>query len=401
MGAVELVGRTEQEIGIEGGDVDREMGRVVHRVEEQPGPHRARQLAGQRHVVDRAEGVGGEPHRHEPRARADLGGEAVGVERAIGPQRNLADDQAAFGEPQPGTAIGLVVELGDDDLVARRTLARHGVRQREGERRHVGAEGDRAPVRGAEESGRLFAHQVQQLVGAPRRGELTVRVGVRLAIVAGDGVDHRRRHLRPRRAVEEGDRQLALAAGEGGELKAGALAVAGGEGHRGPRVGRPQCCHNQGRAGVERRYRRPGRVRVRACAWSARRVLSPSRPIRRECRYAPLPETAHAPLASYRRAPRRDPVRAHVRRRYRWLPRHLLQRQRPSELDRWRRRRRQRCGDQLNWRLCRGPDHSAPARRPPFISRGSTTAAARSARAARRRATRSSPWPRVRSGTPG
>ena len=46
-------------------------------------------------------------------AAADLAGQVLGVQGPVGPEGHLPHDGAPLLEPQPGAAVGLVVELGD------------------------------------------------------------------------------------------------------------------------------------------------------------------------------------------------------------------------------------------------------------------------------------------------
>ena len=70
--------------------------------------------------------------------------ERVQVERAVARLESCRPDGevAVAGDQQPGRYVGIVVDLGDDDLVARFERPRHRVREQEVDRGRVGAEHD-------------------------------------------------------------------------------------------------------------------------------------------------------------------------------------------------------------------------------------------------------------------
>ena len=116
-------------------------------------------LAGHGHgtgdVVDGTQGVGGRADRQE--TRAVIGQAAVqvvpvelaGLRDHLHPEH--ADASLAL-EGTPGVDVGVMVQLGDDHGIARPERPAQGAGQVEGERRHVGAEGDLVR-RGVEEVG--------------------------------------------------------------------------------------------------------------------------------------------------------------------------------------------------------------------------------------------------------
>ena len=86
-------------------------------------------------------------------------------------ERDGPDDDSPFLlERAPRVHVRVVVELGDDDLVARRPAAREGAREVERQRRHVRAEGDLRRVAPEEIRERAAGHaaiiaSVSTLVG--------------------------------------------------------------------------------------------------------------------------------------------------------------------------------------------------------------------------------------------
>ena len=95
-----------------------------------------------------------------------------------------------------------MVEARDQDLVALAELAGRRAREREVERGHARAE-DRLVGRASEPFRGCEARVGDERVGAPARLEVATRVGVGLAQVRRDRVDHLVRHLRPAGPVEE------------------------------------------------------------------------------------------------------------------------------------------------------------------------------------------------------
>ena len=229
MRAVELVGRAEEEVDVHGDHVEREVGRGVDRVDQQPGADGARELPRQGDVVDRPQGVRGVADGDQAGFRGDLAREIFRVEPAVGPEGHLADLDPPLAQMEPGAAVGLVVELGDDDLVPRPHLAHEGMREGEVQTRHVGPEGDLPGARSPQERRRRRPRRVDDHIRFARGDELAVSVGIRAPVIAGDRLDHRIRNLGPRRTVEESERPAVPDPGESGEVLAGALAVGFGE----------------------------------------------------------------------------------------------------------------------------------------------------------------------------
>lgn len=132
--------------------VDRHVRSQVHRVDEE------QRVRGMRHVGDRrqvghgADQVGGSGDRHQPGGRGDhpldlarrkLAGLRVEVGEADGGAHGL-------GGQHPGAHVGVVVEAGHHDLVARTPLLGQGARQVEGQLGHAAPEDDADGV-GAEQ----------------------------------------------------------------------------------------------------------------------------------------------------------------------------------------------------------------------------------------------------------
>jgi hypothetical protein len=202
--AEELVRRAEQHVEPQRVPVEAPVRRVVDAVGPGERARGVREVGDAPGVGDRAEGVRRERERDHPHAVAgQVLLQHVEVERAVRrPQRHRVHRELVVGRHlQPRRHVGVVVELGHEDLVARLQRARHRVRQQEVERRHVRPERDLVRVRAGEVGGggaRVLDDGDRLLRGHERAAEVRVRP----LQVAGHGVDHRPRHLRAAGAVE-------------------------------------------------------------------------------------------------------------------------------------------------------------------------------------------------------
>ncbi len=130
--AEELVRRADEEVRAERPHVHRRVRRVVHTVDVQQG---ARLVDQPRDLRDRGHGadeVGGGGHRDQAGARGELRGDVVGGQLPGGRVEIRAADGDAYplGRLRPGADVGVVVELGDDHLVALRPAGRRGCGRR-------------------------------------------------------------------------------------------------------------------------------------------------------------------------------------------------------------------------------------------------------------------------------
>ena len=138
--------------------------------------------------------------------------QVVVVEReVVGQARDVNHEPEIMRELEPGRDVRVVVERGDDDLVARPQRPREGAAQQEVERGHA------LPERGlsgraAEERRGLLVRQLDELGRPPARLVRRADVRVVLAQVARDRVDDLVGALRSSRAVEE--RESAVERGE-------------------------------------------------------------------------------------------------------------------------------------------------------------------------------------------
>ena len=143
------------------------------------------------------------------------------------------DRQAALARHlPPRVGVRVVVELGHDDLVARCPLAGERAAEMERQRRHVRPEGDLRRL-AAEEVGEGLACAGERGVGLDARRVRPVGVRVVVEEVVGHRVDDRDRDLGPAGPVEVRDGRAAVAAIEGGEVRADRVDGDDGFGRRG------------------------------------------------------------------------------------------------------------------------------------------------------------------------
>ena len=122
---------------------------------------------------------------------------------------------AIFAMSEPGRDVGVVVEAGEQDLVSGLEFAANGAADGEGQRGHVRAEDDFVSA-AVQEVGHGAAGSGDHRVGAAAGGVGSAGVGVVVAQVVGDGVDHALRDLRSAGAVEEGGGVSVDGLGQGG-----------------------------------------------------------------------------------------------------------------------------------------------------------------------------------------
>ena len=217
----ELVGGGQQHVGVETGPVYASVRRQVHAVD----PHqcagvvrRGRQASG---IRDRAQRVRRERERDHARAPCDQCLHGIDAERAVARiQARRADGQAAVaGDEQPGRDVRVVVELGDDDLVARLERPRHRVREQEVDRGRVGAEHDLF-LGAAQEIRRCQVSVVHELLAVDRGHERAAEVRVGAQEIVGHRAGHGIGRLRAPGPVEIDRRKAVHLPAQGGEARA-------------------------------------------------------------------------------------------------------------------------------------------------------------------------------------
>ena len=203
MRAAELVRRADQHVGLDVADVDRLVRGVVDGVHPGERAGLVREPAHAAGVGDRADRVGGPGERDHLGARPELALQVPDVEGGVVTQLDVPDHEVpVVRDLQPGGDPRVVVQAGDEDLVARAERARRGPGQREVERGHVGPEDHLAGL-AAEEAGRPDLGLLEDLPDADARGVARAQVGAGLPERERDRVPHLVRDLSAARGVEE------------------------------------------------------------------------------------------------------------------------------------------------------------------------------------------------------
>lgn len=232
--SVELVGGAGEEVAAPLLDVDEVVWCVVYGVDEDAGAVGVGEFGGAADVVDGAEGVGGGAEGEDPGTFRDSAFQVVPIELSGGGYHaDGAEAEAVLpGDGLPGGDVGVVIEFGDDDLVAGLELAGEGAGEVEGEGGHVIAEGDLFGA-GAEEVGHGLSALVEERVGLVAGRVVPVGVGVVVGEVVGHGVDDGAWRLSPAGPIEVSDRESAVLSLERGELRADLCHVRGDVGYEG------------------------------------------------------------------------------------------------------------------------------------------------------------------------
>jgi hypothetical protein len=159
-------------------------------------------------VGRRADRVGCDREGHHSSAARQLRLQVVEIERQVVVHaRKAHDDAEVMGELEPGGDVGVVVELGADDLVARLQRPRERPRQEKVQGGHARPERDLVRMAGEEPAGR-HAGLFDQLDRVKTRLVRRADVRVVLAEVVRDRVDHLVRALGATGAVEEHERAV-------------------------------------------------------------------------------------------------------------------------------------------------------------------------------------------------
>ena len=127
MRPTELVWRAKQNVGVDLADVDRLVRRVVHGVDPRDRARLVRDLTDARGVGHGPDRIGCPRERDHPGSIAQLLAEIVEVVGRVRVQLDVLDDETAVvGELEPRRDAAVVIERGDDDLVAWAKLASGG-----------------------------------------------------------------------------------------------------------------------------------------------------------------------------------------------------------------------------------------------------------------------------------
>ena len=219
MRSVELVRRAHQQIAADRPDVHERVRREVDRIDEAQGAGIVRKAGGGGDVGDRAEDVRRGADGQELRPRRERALERVPLQLAgRGGHRHGANRQASIARDRaPRIDVAVMIQLGDDHLVARLPVARQGPAQVKRQRRHVRAEGHLFGRR-AEKISQRTARVRDRGVRLLARGVGPVRVRVVMEEVVAHPVDDDGRDLGAAWPVEVGHGMAAVLAAERGKL---------------------------------------------------------------------------------------------------------------------------------------------------------------------------------------
>ena len=213
MRAVELVSTAGQKITAPVLHIHQRMRRIGHRIHETERPHCFSQSHGTLHIVDSAQRIRSGTHCHQSRARCHLSLEIIPVQLSacrVQPYRTQ-HETTVLGDGLPRPAVGVMVQVRHDNLVARLQTTPDGTCQMERERGHVGAED--YFVRCAVQEIRIgLACGENDGIRLHAGGEGPMRIGVVVEQIVGDGRRHTRRHLRTAGPIEIRHRMPALLA---------------------------------------------------------------------------------------------------------------------------------------------------------------------------------------------
>ena len=138
------------------------------------------------------------------------------------------EDNAALAQDQPRPDIGFVVEIGEDDFIARLQLAGHGGRQKPHQYRRGRAQHDLFRAGGIDEPGDFFARQTHPAAGQVRYGVAGPGLDAAGQEVIGDTAGDAAQHLRAPGIVEIGP----VVPGQRRKLRAHECEIEGGCGLR-------------------------------------------------------------------------------------------------------------------------------------------------------------------------
>eukprot|EP00913_Durusdinium_trenchii_P023397 g21975.t1 len=209
--AEKLVRRAGEKIAVECFDLDQPMGRVMHGVDKDLCSHIVGGFDKPGNGIDRPGHVRGIPQRDEAGFLTQQRMETVDVESTVFEMNaDPFDDRPRIaGGEHPRADIGVVIEIGDKNLVAGRPGAADRPAECKRQAGHVAAEADAAGVGRAEKIGQRLVSAVENHVAFFRGGEPASVVGVGVQQIPADRIGDALRNLTARGTVKEGDRRIA------------------------------------------------------------------------------------------------------------------------------------------------------------------------------------------------
>ena len=143
MRAEELVAGAGQEVAIQCAHIDEPMRSEMYGVDEGHRANLMRQAHDFGDIVDGADGIRSVSDRNQTSIAPNLRLQVKHIERAIGELDICgAHLRATLFQRYPRRDVGVVIELGDQQLIAAFQITTDGAAQGQGQRRHVGAEYD-------------------------------------------------------------------------------------------------------------------------------------------------------------------------------------------------------------------------------------------------------------------
>ena len=198
-----LVGRASKKVAVDGSHINRPVRRIMHRVDVGKCPSLVRKPRDLSNVVDRSHRIGGKANGDNLRPATDFAGQVRHVKRAILlVNTRYANYHPLLFQRLPGCKIRVVIQAGQNNLVARLDLPTQRAAHRERQRSHIHTERDLIPVAPEKIRHRLPSLQ-EHGIGPPRRFVVAAAVCVVPRQIAADSVNHPLRNLRPARTVQE------------------------------------------------------------------------------------------------------------------------------------------------------------------------------------------------------
>src|SRR5215470_12740133 len=225
-GPEHLVAGEDVEVRAHRGEVEGQVRRALGAVQEHEGPNLVRAPDDLGHGIDRPQDIGNVGGRHHPSARREETGEGFHVEEALAYHRHGLEDGAVVAAGHlPGNEVGVMLHLGDDDLVAGPERPPHALGNQVDRLRGAAREDDLLAVPRPHEAAHGIAGALVELGRLLTKGvDGAVDVGVAPLVIGRDRFDHRPRLLAGGRGVEIDQRRAVHHTGEDGEIRAATFA---------------------------------------------------------------------------------------------------------------------------------------------------------------------------------
>ncbi len=198
-----LVARADQIVAVPGLHVDQPVRPVMHAVEEDFGAGGMRYSSDRRDIDDRADRMRGDRAGDEASAIRHQRAQVVDMQIAVLAHAPPDEFRAGLLQRQPGRDVGVVVHVGDDDLVAFAKHLADAEADQADERRGVHAEADLGRILGIDEQRHAFACFGDRLVDLDAAAIAAAALHIVRDQMVGHRVEHALRDLRAGGVVEE------------------------------------------------------------------------------------------------------------------------------------------------------------------------------------------------------